>query len=276
MGHAAAYSGDAGLGFDGMDAVMRGALRWISLLASMGAVVGVQGQQEDWTLDVRLLTSLPLGRPSLGDGTGWRGQPLRVIQSPLMARWGQQGTRSYGVSVRRRLGDVGQLAFGFEQTRRIWTVEADWMPAVNSAPLSTVTMDWIVASYSMPILYRTEVTLAPGWRLGAGGGLVMEILPTNAFSAQSNESSGNVFALEHNSLRYNWNRWGMGLELGIVREGEDADLHIGGALRPLIQPLFQGELTARWNVGQPDAALREVDRTLDGSWWALDVRLILH
>ncbi len=50
-----------------------------------------------------------------------------------------------------------------------------------------------------------------------------------------------------------------GWSLGIVREGEDADLHIGGALRPLIQPLFQGELTARWNVGQPDAALRQVD-----------------
>ena len=52
-------------------------------------------------------------------------------------------------------------------------------------------------------------------------------------------TSGNVLALEHNSLRYNWNRWGMGLELGIVREGEDADLHIGGALRPLIQPFFK-------------------------------------
>ena len=259
-----------------MDAVMKALARGLLVLAMCVAVVSAQGQEEDWTLDVRLITSLPVGRPDLGDGAGWRGQPLQVADSPLFARWGQRGTRSYGVSVRRRLGAIGQLSFGFEQTRRIWTVEADWMPAVNSAPLSTVTMEWIVASYSVPILYRTEVTLAPGWRLGAGGGLVMEILPTNAFTSKSSEEAGNVFALEHNALRYNWNRWGMGLELGIVREGEDADLHVGAALRPLIQPLFQGELTARWNVGQPDAGLREMDRTLDGGWWGLDIRLILH
>ena len=170
------------------------------------------------------------GRPALGEGVGWRGQSLQQIDSPLFSRWGQQGTRSYGVSVRRRLGKVGQLAFGFEQTRRIWSVQADWMPAVNSAPLSTVTMDWIVASYSLPILYRTEVTLVPGWRLGAGGGVVMEVLPTNAFASESSEDAGNVFALEHNSLRYNWLVWGLGLELGIVREGDDADLHIGDVL----------------------------------------------
>jgi len=259
-----------------MDAVMKVLSRCLLLLAVVGAALNAQGQQENWTLDVRLLTSLPLGRPALGEGSGWRGQALQAVDSPLLARWGQQGTRSYGVSVRRRLGPIGQLAFGFEQTRRIWTVEADWMPAVNSAPLSTVRMDWIVASYSMPILYRTEVTLAPGWRLGAGGGVVMEILPTNAFVSKSSEVSGNVLALEHSSLRYNWNRWGMGLELGIVREGEDADLHIGGALRPLIQPLFQGELEARWNVGQSDVSSRNLARTLDGSWWALDIRLILH
>jgi len=255
---------------------MMGRSRFFLMVAMAWATSHAQGQQEDWSLDVRLLTSLSVGRPALGEGVGWRGQPLQQIDSPLFSRWGQQGTRSYGVSVRRRLGKVGQLAFGFEQTRRIWSVQADWMPAMNSAPLSTVTMDWIVASYSLPILYRTEVTLVPGWRLGAGGGVVMEVLPTNAFASESSEDSGNVFALEHNSLRYNWLVWGLGLELGIVREGDDADLHIGGVLRPLIQPLFQGELTARWNVGQPDAALRQMTRALDGSWWGLDIRLILH
>ena len=55
------------------------------------------------------------------------------------------------------------------------------------------------------------------------------------------------------------------------------DLHVGGVLRPLIQPLFRGDLVARWNVGQPDADLREMrDRVMDGSWWGLDLRLILH
>ena len=153
------------------------------------------------------------------------------------------------MSIRRSLGKVGQLAFGFEQTRRIWQVEVDWMPQIASAPVSSGSMEWIVASYSWPILYRTEVTLTPGWRLGAGGGVVLEILPTNAFTSTSTEQDGNVLALEQESLRYNWNRWGMALELGLMKEGEEADLHIGGVLRPLIQPLSQTGLTARWNVG---------------------------
>lgn len=236
-----------------------------------------QGQQgRDWSMDVRFLTSLPFGRPAVGDGSGWGGQALTTSESPLFARWGLHGTRSYGVSIRRQWGKVGQLAFGFEQTRRIWQVEADWMPEVASAPMASGTMEWIMASYSLPILYRTEVVLVPGWRLGAGGGIVMEILPTNAFTSTSVEGDGNVFALEHTSLRYNWNRWGMALELGVVKEGEDADLHIGGAIRPLVQPVAQGGLTARWNVGQPDAGLRSLTRILDGSWWGLDVRFILH
>ena len=150
------------------------------------------------------------------------------------------------------------------------------MPQIASAPVSSGSMEWIVASYSWPILYRTEVTLTPGWRLGAGGGVVLEILPTNAFTSTSTEQDGNVLALEQESLRYNWNRWGMALELGLVKEGEEADLHIGGVLRPLIQPLSQAGLTARWNVGQGDADTRTILRTLDGSWWGLDVRLILH
>jgi hypothetical protein len=251
-------------------------MRWAAILCVSLCTSGVWAQSEPWSLDVRLLTSLSVGRPAAGEGVGWNGQPLQWADAPLMARWGQQGTRSYGVSIRRQLGKAGQLAFGFEQTRRIWTLEADWMPEVASAPLASVDMDWIVASYSIPILYRTEVTLVPGWRLGAGGGIVMEILPTNAFAAESAEQSGTVFTVEHESLRYNWSRWGMGLELGVVKEGEDADLHVGGVLRPLIQPLFSGDLTARWNVGQADADLREADRVLDGSWWGLDIRLILH
>ena len=201
---------------------------------------------------------------------------MAASDGSLFGRWGVRGTRSYGVSIRRSLGKVGQLAFGFEQTRRIWQVEADWMPALASAPVSSGSMEWIVASYSWPILYRTEVTLTPGWRLGAGGGVVLEILPTNAFTSTSTEQDGNVLALEQESLRYNWHRWGMALELGLVKEGEDADLHIGGVLRPLIQPLSQAGLTARWNVGQGDADTRTILRTLDGSWWGLDVRLILH
>ncbi len=253
--------------------IMKG---WLVILSVCVCLGTAHGQMEDWTLDVRLLSSISAGRPPLGEGTGWSGQALAVTEGALQARWGQQGTRSYGVSVRRRLGKVGQLAFGFEQTRRIWRTAVDWMPEVASAPVATVELDWIVASYSMPLLYRTEVTLVPGWRLGAGGGIVMEILPTNAFAAVSAEDGGNVLAIEHSSLRYNWNRWGMALELGVVREGKDADLHIGGALRPLIQPLFRGDLTTRWNVGQPDAALVEVDRVMDGSWWGVDLRLILH
>lgn len=245
------------------------------LLLVAGSVA--QGQtKEPWSLDVRLLTSLPFGRPAVGDGSGWSGQALAASDGPLSGRWGVQGTRSYGVSIRRSLGKVGQVAFGFEQTRRIWQVEADWMPAMASAPVSSGSMEWIVASYSWPILYRTEVTLTPGWRLGAGGGVVLEILPTNAFTSTSTEQNGDVLALEQESLRYNWNRWGMALELGLVKEGEEADLHIGGVLRPLIQPLSQAGLTARWNVGQGDADIRTILRTLDGSWWGLDVRLILH
>ena len=79
--------------------------------------------------------------------------------------------------------------------------------------------------------------------------------PTNAFASTSTEQNGDVLALEQESLRYNWNRWGMALELGLVKEGEEADVHIGGVLRPLIQPLVQAGLTARWNVGQGDADL---------------------
>lgn len=246
------------------------AVVWLLLVGSAFA------QAEPWSLDVRFLTSVPLGRPAVGDGAGWQGQALRVSEGPLWASWGSQGTRSYGVSVRRQLGKVGQLAFGFEQTRRIWKLEAHWLPATASVPLSSVDLDWIVASYSLPILYRTEVMLRPGWRLGAGGGLVMEVLPTNAFSSESTVSGGDVFAVEHASLRYHWNRWGMALELGVVKEGTDADLHVGGALRPLIQPLLRGDLVARWNVGQADADLRTAERILDGSWWGLDLRLILH
>lgn len=254
-------------------------MRWrITCTLVLLAITGtpVFSQSTDWTLDVRLLTSLGVARPDVGEGAGWNGQALTLQDGPLHARWGALGTRSYGVSVRRQLGKVSQVAFGFEQTRRIWRLEADWMPEVASAPVAAVELDWIVASYSIPVLYRTEVVLTPGWRLGAGGGVVMEILPTNAFASTSAEGGGDVFAIEHSSLRYNWNRWSMALELGIVKEGEDADLHIGGALRPLIQPLFRGDLVARWNVGQGDADLREVERILDGSWWGLDVRLILH
>jgi hypothetical protein len=260
-----------------MDEVMT-LVRHAFLCALLLAACSVaQGQtKEDWSLDVRLLTSLPFGRPAVGDGSGWGGQALAASDGPLFGRWGLRGTRSYGVSIRRSLGKVGQLAFGFEQTRRIWQVEADWMPQIASAPVSSGSMEWIVASYSWPILYRTEVTLTPGWRLGAGGGLLLEILPTNAFTSTSTEQDGNVLALEQESLRYNWNRWGMALELGLVKEGEEADLHIGGVLRPLIQPLSQAGLTARWNVGQGDADTRTILRTLDGSWWGLDVRFILH
>lgn len=231
----------------------------------------------DWSLDVRVLTSVGLGRPDVGEGAGWRGQAMQSTNGPLFSRWGFQATRSFGVSIRRRLGEAGQLAFGLEQTRRIWRLECDWMPELDSAPVLSTEVDWIVASYSFPILYRTEVRLGPGWRLGAGGGLVLEILPTNAFAASSITDSGNVLAVEHASLRYGWNRMGMGLELGVIREGTDMDLHVGGVLRPLIQPLFQGDLVARWNVGQSDADTREMlQRVMDGSWWGLDVRLILH
>ena len=243
------------------------------LCASMNT--GAQ-KPSDWSMDVHLMSSLPIGRPAVGAGVGWSGQPLAASDSSLFGRWGQHGTRSYGVFIRRQLGKVGQIAFGFEQTRRIWRVETDWMPPIASAPLASGSLEWIVASYSVPVLYRTEVTLTPGWRLGAGGGIVMEILPTNAFAATSIEGGGDVFAIEHSSLRYGWNRWGMALELGIVNEGEEADLHIGGVLRPLIQPFVQGELTGRWNVGQGDAGTATLERVLDGSWWGLDIRVILH
>ena len=150
------------------------------------------------------------------------------------------------------------------------------MPPLASAPVASGSLDWIVASYAIPIMYRTEVTLAPGWRLGAGGGLVMEILPTNAFAAPSIEGGGDVFAIEHESLRYAWNRWGMALELGLVKEGEELDWHIGGLLRPMVQPLIQGGLSAQWNLGQGDAGSGAINRVLDGSWWGLDFRVILH
>ena len=150
------------------------------------------------------------------------------------------------------------------------------MPPLASVPLASGALDWIVASYAVPILYRTEVTLTPGWRLGAGGGLVMEILPTNSFVATSIEGGGDVFAMEHESLRYAWNRWGMALELGLVKEGEERDWHFGGLLRPMIQPLIQGGLSAQWNLGQGDAGSGSVKRVLDGSWWGLDFRVILH
>jgi len=253
----------------------RGKALMLAALMAVGAV-GHGQSDADWTMDVHVMSALAVGRPALGEGTGWSGQSLAANDSALFGRWGQQGTRSYGVFIRRRIGKVGQLAFGFEQTRRIWRVESDWMPPLASAPLATVELEWIVASYSIPILYRTEVTLTPGWRLGAGAGLVMEILPTNAFASTSVEGGGDVFAIEHTSLRYGWNRWGMALELGVVREGEDQDLHIGGVLRPLIQPLVQGGLTGRWNVGQPDSGIGAIERVLDGSWWGVDVRVILH
>ena len=233
-------------------------------------------QSGDWTLDVHILSSFDLTLPAPGEGAGWNGQSLAASDSALFGRWGGRGTRSYGVSIRRRIGKVGLLSFGFEQVRRMWTVEADWMPPLASAPMASGSLDWIVASYAIPVLYRTEVTLTPGWRLGAGGGLVMEILPTNAFAATSIEGGGDVFAIEHESLRYAWNRWGMALELGLVKEGEERDWHIGGLLRPMIQPLIQGGLSAQWNLGQEDAGSGSLERVLDGSWWGLDLRVILH
>jgi len=258
-----------------MDFIMK-VRAFVLFLAVISVTTAAAQSPSVWSMDVHLLSSVPLGRPAPGEGFGWSGQSLAANDSALFGRWGQQGTRSYGVFIRRQLGKVGQLAFGFEQMRRIWTVEADWMPASSPAPLASTKVDWIVASYALPILYRTEVTLTPGWRLGAGGGIVMEILPTNAFSSTSVAGGGDVFAVEHESLRYGWNRWGMALELGIVKEGDDADLHIGGVLRPLIQPLIQGGLTGQWNLGQADAGAGYVERVLDGSWWGLDIRLILH
>ena len=237
--------------------------------------VNAQARSE-WSLDVHLLSSVAIGRPAPGEGFGWGGQALAANDSALFGRWGQKGTRSYGVYIRRQLGKVGQLAFGFEQMRRIWSVEADWTPDVALGAVASTNMEWILASYAIPILYRTEVTLSPGWRLGAGGGIVMEILPTNAFVSGSITGGGDVFAVEHESLRYGWNRWGMALELGFVKEGEDADFHFGGVLRPMIQPLIQGGLTGRWNLGQSDAGIGYLERLLDGSWWGVDVRLILH
>ena len=52
---------------------------------------------QDWTLDVHLLTSIPADRPDVGDGVGWSGQALAANDSALFGRWGQQGTRSYGL-----------------------------------------------------------------------------------------------------------------------------------------------------------------------------------
>lgn len=252
-------------------------MRAFVLFTSMMAVFSLDGQTpSEWSMDVHLLSSVAVGRPDPGEGFGWGGQGLTAGDGALFGRWGLKGTRSYGVFIRRQLGKVGQLAFGFEQMRRIWTVETDWIPDLTSGAKASTEMDWIVASYALPILYRTEVTLTPGWRLGAGGGIVMEMLPTNAFSSTSVSGGGDVFAVEHESLRYGWSRWGMALELGVVKEGEDADVHIGGVLRPLIQPLFQGGLTGQWNLGQADAGSGYIERVLDGSWWGADIRVILH
>lgn len=250
-------------------------------LVGLVCLMSVSGRAQSdglWTLDVRVLTSLPFGRPAVGEGSGWGGQPLLVQEGPLTAGWGRKGTRSHGVSIRRRIGRSWQLAFGFEQTRRIWTAQADWQHGDGpAAETVTVSLEWIQASYAFPLMLRSEVELVPGWRLGAGGGLVWEILPTNAFeSGQQEGASGNFFSVEHETLRYGWNRWGMGIELGIVREGKDMDLHVGGAVRPTIQPFSQGALSAQWNVGQPDVSILEVGRSLDGGWWGLDVRVILH
>lgn len=249
---------------------------WMAVVGLLAAAPASAQKSGDWTLDAHILTSLDVALPKPGEGVGWNGQALAASDSALFGRWGHRGTRSFGVSIRRRVGKVGQLSFGFEQVRRMWRVEADWMPPLASAPVASGTLDWIVASYAIPILYRTEVTLTPGWRLGAGGGLVMEILPTNAFAATSVEGGGDVFAIEHESLRYAWNRWGMALELGLVKEGEERDWHIGGLLRPMVQPLIQGGLSAQWNLGQGDAGSGAIDRVLDGSWYGLDFRVILH
>ncbi len=260
-----------------MDVVVKAPARIGCFVAFCLALAPASAQQSgDWTLDVHILSSFDLTLPAPGEGVGWNGQSLAASDSALFGRWGGRGTRSYGVSIRRRIGKVGLLSFGFEQVRRMWTVEADWMPPLASAPMASGSLDWIVASYAIPVLYRTEVTLTPGWRLGAGGGLVMEILPTNAFAAASIEGGGDVFAIEHESLRYAWNRWGMALELGLVKEGEERDWHIGGLLRPMIQPLIQGGLSAQWNLGQEDAGSGSLERVLDGSWWGLDFRVILH
>lgn len=253
------------------------ALPWVAILWACN--IGASAQSpEVWSLDVRVLTSVPFGRPGIGEGTGWGGQPLLVQEGPLTAGWGRQGTRSHGVSIRRGIGRSWQLAFGFEQTRRIWSAQADWLNGAGPAPETvTVNLEWIQASYAFPLMMRSEVQLVPGWRLGAGGGLVWEILPTNAFEAGQQEgTSGTFFSVEHETLRYGWNRWGMGMELGVVREGKDMDVHVGGVVRPSVQPFSQGQLTAQWNIGQPDVSILEVGRSLDGGWWGLDVRVILH
>ena len=250
-----------------------------SLVLALFLVCSASGfGQTDWTLDVRMQSSVPFGRPAVGEGTGWGGQSLLVQEGAMTAGWGKRGTRSFGVSVRRAIGKSWQLAFGFEQTRRIWSAQVDWLdPAGGVTEPVVVAMEWIQASYSFPLVARTEVVLVPGWRLGAGGGLVWEILPTNAFqSGQEEGALGQYLSVEHETLRYGWNRWGMALELGVVKEGNDADLHIGGMVRPLLQPYSQGALAVQWNIGQPDVAVKELQRNLDGSWWGLDVRLILH
>ena len=115
----------------------RNAIFCLTLLVVLSVGTAHGQQDREWSMDVRFLSSLPLGRPAVGEGSGWGGQALTTSESPLFARWGLHGTRSYGVSIRRQLGKVGQLAFGFEQTRRIWRVEADWMPEVASASMAS-------------------------------------------------------------------------------------------------------------------------------------------
>ena len=43
---------------------------WLVILSVCVCLGTAHGQMEDWTLDVRLLSSISAGRPPLGEGTG--------------------------------------------------------------------------------------------------------------------------------------------------------------------------------------------------------------
>ena len=65
----------------------------------------------DWSLDVRVLTSVGLGRPDVGEGAGWRGQAMQSTNGPLFSRWGFQATRSFGGVDTKKIGRGRAIGF---------------------------------------------------------------------------------------------------------------------------------------------------------------------
>jgi hypothetical protein len=224
-------------------------------------------RESPWSLEVLYRSSIP-GLLDRQDGIFKQDDSFTV-------HWLTPVVTSYGVRLRRSIGRSWQCAFGLVPTRRRYKAEVAWdlgTPGGGDSPdWIEGQLDWVFASYGVPVIFRTEVPLTQKILLGAGGGVNMELFPTNATASDFIAQDSLQFAFDQYTQRVRWLRAALAVELGCVFELPDGSgLHLGLHLQRALGHWFRAE-----SYGRLGTEKAEVSTYLSGHHWGLDLRWIL-